>query len=88
MAQSPKRTSRERMRAYRDRLRAQGLRPVTYWLPDTSTADFLARAEKEALAVAAADDEAEIMAFIESVQDWPADEKVFWTRPAGGADAS
>ncbi len=88
MAQGPKRTSRERMRAYRDRLRAQGLRPVTFWLPDTSTAEFLERAEKEARAVAVADDEAEIMAFIESVQDWPADEEAFWTTPAGGAEAS
>jgi hypothetical protein len=67
-------------------MEAKGLRPVTFWLPDTSTAEFREQAEREAIAVASADEEAEINAFIEAVVDWPPDEEVFWNEPETDAD--
>jgi len=35
--------SRERVRAHRERLRAQGLRPVQVWLPDVTAESFRRR---------------------------------------------
>jgi hypothetical protein len=37
---SPPRSSRERMREHRARLRAQGLRPIQMWAPDVRTPAF------------------------------------------------
>jgi DNA-binding LacI/PurR family transcriptional regulator len=42
-----------RMKDYRDRLRAAGLRPVQLWLYDTRTPQFAARARKAARLIAA-----------------------------------
>lgn len=57
---------RDRVRSHRDRLRAQGLRPVQIWLPDVRSPAFAAEAHRQALAVAespqAADDEGFITA--------------------------
>ncbi len=44
--------SREKVQAHRDRLRAQGLRPIQIWVPDTRSAFFRAEAERQSLAVA------------------------------------
>lgn len=46
-------TPSTRMKEYRDRLRAAGLRPVQLWLYDTRTPQFAARARKAARAIAA-----------------------------------
>lgn len=46
-------TSREKVRAHRARLRAQGLRPVQIWVPDVRVPSFIAAARKQAKAVAA-----------------------------------
>jgi hypothetical protein len=35
------------MRAYRDRLRAAGLRPVQIWLPDVTVRGFEARLKRQ-----------------------------------------
>ncbi len=57
---------RDRVRSHRDRLRAQGLRPVQIWVPDVRSPSFAAEAHRQALTVAesphAADDEAFITA--------------------------
>jgi len=47
-----KRGSRDRVRSYRERMRARGLRPVQIWVPDTRTARFAAEAHRQSLAVA------------------------------------
>lgn len=77
MATKPERkkgSSRERTRAWRARMRAKGLRPVTLWVPDTRTDTFREQAAREARAVAASEEEADVMAFLESVTEWPPDE--------------
>ena len=38
--------SREKARAYRERMRASGFRPVQFWVPDTRTAAFRAEAHR------------------------------------------
>ena len=44
--------SRDKVRAYRERMRARGLRPIQIWVPDTRTAAFRAEAHRQSLAVA------------------------------------
>ena len=44
-------TSTERSARRRAKLRAQGLRPRTFWLPDTSTPEFKAAAARECAAM-------------------------------------
>ncbi|MCL2595018.1 MAG: antitoxin MazE family protein [Promicromonosporaceae bacterium] len=45
----------ERVSNYRARLRAQGLRPVQLWLPDTHDPDFIIEARRQSLLAAEAD---------------------------------
>ncbi len=51
-----------RVRAHRQRLREQGLRPIQIWVPDVRSPQFTEQAHQQSLAVAssrhAADDEA------------------------------
>jgi len=65
---SPK--SRDKVRQHRERLRAQGLRPVQFWVPDTRTESFQAEARRQALAVAASQSEQADQAFVDAVSDW------------------
>ncbi len=44
--------SGDAMQRYRDRLRAQGLRPVQLWVPDARSAAFRDEFKRQALAVA------------------------------------
>jgi hypothetical protein len=45
--------SGRRVRAHRERLRAQGLRPVQIWAPDVNAEGFAAEAHRQSRAVAA-----------------------------------
>jgi hypothetical protein len=47
------RSSREKVRLHRERLRAQGLRPVQIWVPDVRARSFISAARKQSMAVAA-----------------------------------
>lgn len=47
------RSSRDKVRLHRERLRAQGLRPVQIWVPDIRARSFIAAARKQSRAVAA-----------------------------------
>ena len=57
----------ERVRNYRDRLRAQGLRPVQIWVPDVRSPEFAAEAHRQAVAVATSSRAADDQAFIDAV---------------------
>lgn len=52
MATSRPKTSREKVRAHRERLRQQGLRPLQIWVPDVKAPSFKKQAHRQALAVA------------------------------------
>jgi hypothetical protein len=60
---------RERVSAYRARMRAQGLRPVQIWVPDVRSPDFAAEAHRQSELVAAADRASDDMDFVEAVSD-------------------
>ena len=52
MKANSNRATRDKVRAYRERMRARGLRPVQIWVPDTRTAAFRTEAHHQSLAVA------------------------------------
>jgi hypothetical protein len=62
---------RDRVTEHRKRLRAQGLRPVQYWVPEVRTPEFAAEARRQALVVAESDAGSDDQDFIEAVSaDW------------------
>ncbi|HEX3579382.1 MAG TPA: antitoxin MazE family protein [Thermoanaerobaculia bacterium] len=48
----PLHSSREKVRAHRERLRQQGLRPIQIWVPDVRSRAFASEAHRQSLAVA------------------------------------
>jgi antidote-toxin recognition MazE-like antitoxin len=64
-------SSRVKVREHRDRLRAQGLRPIQIWVPDIRAASFRSEAHRQSLAVAGSAQENEDQAFIDAISDWP-----------------
>lgn len=60
---------RRNMRNYRDRLRAQGLRPKTVWVPDTRSPDFADQVRRDSLAVRGHPSEGEALDWIEDATD-------------------
>lgn len=61
---------RERVARRRAALRAQGLRPKQFWVPDVHSPEFKEQARRSALAVANSPHEAETQAWIDSAYDW------------------
>jgi hypothetical protein len=45
-------TSRDKVRAHRARLRRQGLRPIQIWVPDVRSPGFAEQAHRQSVAVA------------------------------------
>lgn len=66
---SRKRNSRDKVRRYRERMRARGLRPIQIWVPDTRTAAFRAEAHRQSLAVAESALAREDQDFIDAITD-------------------
>jgi hypothetical protein len=60
---------RNKVSAYRQRLRARGLRPIQIWVPDTRTAAFRAEAHRQSLAVAESVHARSDQDFIDTVSD-------------------
>jgi hypothetical protein len=61
--------TRVKVRDHRERLRAQGLRPIQIWVPDVRASSFRSEAHRQSLAVAASAYAAENQAFIDAVSD-------------------
>src|SRR5947207_12706040 len=59
--------SREKVQAHRERLRAQGLRPIQIWVPDTRSPKFAAEAARQSHLVASSRHAAEDQTFIEAI---------------------
>ncbi len=64
-----KRSSRDKVRTYRERMRARGLRPIQIWVPDTRTAAFRTEAHRQSLAVAQSELAQEDQDFIDAISD-------------------
>ena len=62
-------SSKDKVRAHRERLRKQGLRPIQIWVPDVNSPEFAAEAHRQSLAVANSPHEKEDQAFIDSVSE-------------------
>ncbi len=61
--------SRDRVRTYRERMRARGFRPIQIWVADTRTAAFRAEAHRQSLAVAQSELAGEDQGFIDAISD-------------------
>lgn len=59
-----------KVQEHRNRLRAQGLRPIQIWVPDVRASSFRAEAHRQSLAVAVSAHAAEDQAFIDAVSEW------------------
>jgi Protein of unknown function (DUF3018) len=68
-ASKPK-SSHTKVREHRERLRAQGLRPIQIWVPDVRAPSFRSEAHRQSLAVAASAHAREDQAFVDAVSDW------------------
>ena len=62
-------SSRDKVRRYRERLRGQGLRPIQIWVPDVRSPEFRAEAHRQSFAVANSRHDTEDQAFIDAVSD-------------------
>jgi hypothetical protein len=67
---STKTPSREKVRAYRERLRRRGLRPIQIWVPDLGSRTFAREARRQSRLVAASPFEREEQAFVDAVSEW------------------
>ena len=67
---SRRKSSRDKVRAHRQRLRQQGLRPIQIWVPDTRSSAFAKEARRQSLAVARSSHAGEDQTFIDAVSEW------------------
>jgi hypothetical protein len=68
---TPQSSPAKRMNAYRNRMRAAGLRPVQIWVPDTRSSGFAEICKQQSLAVAKSDPAGdEIMRILHDASDW------------------
>jgi Protein of unknown function (DUF3018) len=58
----------ERVRRHRERLRAQGLRPIQLWVPDTRDPKFVEEVRRQSLLVRDSASEREINDWLEAAQ--------------------
>jgi hypothetical protein len=70
MASAPQsKPSRAKVRAHRQRLREQGLRPIQIWAPDVRAPAFRSEAHRQSLAVSVSSHAREDQAFIDAASD-------------------
>lgn len=71
MARSSRsKSSRDKVRAHRARLRQQGLRPIQIWVPDVRSPAFATEAHRQSLAVANSPHAKANQDFIDAVSHW------------------
>jgi len=71
MAKSSRsKSSRDKVRAHRARLRRQGLRPIQIWVPDVRSPAFAAEAHRQSVAVANSPQARADQDFVDAVSTW------------------
>ena len=65
-----KQSTRDKVRTYRERMRARGLRPIQIWVPDTRTAAFRDEAHRQSLAVAQSQHAREDQGFVDAISEF------------------
>jgi hypothetical protein len=63
-------SSREKVRAYRERMRRRGMKLIQIWVPDPSSPFFAAEARRQSRLLAESPQEKEDQAFVDSITDW------------------
>jgi hypothetical protein len=66
---APPLSTREKVKAHRERLRAQGLRPIQIWVPDVRSPVFAAEAHRQSLLVVQSELEKDDQDFVDSISD-------------------
>ena len=69
MSADARRKSREKVRSYRERKRADGYRLLQKWVPDTRTPEFAAEARRQSRMIARSPHEADDQAFIDAISE-------------------
>lgn len=63
-------SSKEKVRAHRERLRKQGLRPIQIWVPDVRAPNFALEAHRQSVAVAKSVAAFEDQDFIDAISEF------------------
>ena len=63
------RPAREKVRAYRERMRQRGLRPIQIWVPNVRSPAFKAEAHRQSLVVAGSPHADEDQGFIDAIAE-------------------
>jgi hypothetical protein len=66
-------TSRDKVRAHRERLRRRGLRPIQLWVPDVRSRKFARDAHLQSQLIGSDAREPDEQAFVDAVSEWPSD---------------
>lgn len=74
MSTATRRSSRDKVRRYRARMKKKGLRLLQIWVPDTRARAFRRQAHRDCLAVANSPHAAADQAFVDAISAWDADE--------------
>lgn len=69
MSAEAKRRTREKVRSYRLRKKAEGFRLLQRWVPDIHSPEFAERVRREVQAIVASEYEADDQAFIDSISE-------------------
>jgi hypothetical protein len=67
---APAKSSRDKVSAFRSRMRANGMRLVQMWLPDVRTAEFAAEARRQCQLANNSSFADQDQAWIDSMSDW------------------
>jgi hypothetical protein len=70
MVARPASSSRDKVRDYRARMRAKGMKLVQFWVPDVDSPEFKAEAHRQSRLAAISDHEADDQAFIDSISEF------------------
>jgi antidote-toxin recognition MazE-like antitoxin len=62
--------SRDKVRDYRARMRAKGMKLVQFWVPDTRSRAFKAEARRDSLLIANSPWDADDQAFVDSISEF------------------
>ena len=65
-----KKATRAKVSAHRARMRAQGMRLLQIWVPDTRSPEFAREARRQSRAVARSPHAKDNQAFVDSISSW------------------
>ena len=70
MASRASPSSRDKVRDYRARMRAKGMKLVQFWVPDMTSPRFRAEARRQSRLIAQSPHEGEDQAFLDSISEF------------------